>query len=78
MAFGVGRALSTPLMFINFCLYLVAAALAGWALNRNFDYNNGVGEGYVGTSCASDYSTIQKFMKNYWVPYLVQPYPMVV
>jgi hypothetical protein len=45
-------------MFINFCLYLAAAALAGWALNRNFDYARGVGEGYVGTSCASDYSTI--------------------
>jgi hypothetical protein len=35
MAFGLGRGLSTPLIVINFILYLIAAALAGWAFNRS-------------------------------------------
>ena len=47
MAFGIGRALATPLLVINFILYLIAACLAGWALNRNFD--RAQGEGGVGT-----------------------------
>ncbi|CAM6039166.1 unnamed protein product [Sphagnum compactum] len=47
MAFGLGRGLSTPLMVINFILYLIAAALAGWALNRNI--NASVGTGNVAT-----------------------------
>ncbi|CAK9251484.1 unnamed protein product [Sphagnum jensenii] len=42
MAFGVGRALTTPLAVINFILYLIAAALAGWALNKYID-GSGVG-----------------------------------
>lgn len=50
MAFGLGRGLSTPLMVINFILYLIAAALAGWALNRNMDASAGKGDGPVGTS----------------------------
>ncbi|KAH9567859.1 hypothetical protein CY35_03G047800 [Sphagnum magellanicum] len=37
MAFGVGRALTTPLAVINFILYLIAAILAGWALNKYID-----------------------------------------
>jgi hypothetical protein len=37
MAFGVGRALTTPLAVLNFILYLIAAALAGWALNKYID-----------------------------------------
>ncbi len=44
MAFGVGRALTTPLAVINFILYLIAAILAGWALNKYIDdgsYGNG-------------------------------------
>jgi hypothetical protein len=41
MAFGIGRGLTTPLLVINFILYLVAAALAGWALNRDIDSSNG-------------------------------------
>jgi hypothetical protein len=49
MAFGLGRGLSTPLMVINFILYLIAAALAGWALNRNINASVGTGEGPVGT-----------------------------
>ncbi|KAH9550666.1 hypothetical protein CY35_10G083300 [Sphagnum magellanicum] len=47
MAFGLGRGLSTPLMVINFILYLISAALAGWALNRNIDSTYGTA-GYVG------------------------------
>ena len=50
MAFGIGRGLATPLLVINFILYLIAACLAGWALNRNFDAARGTGEGGVGTS----------------------------
>ena len=49
MAFGIGRGLATPLLVINFILYLIAACLAGWALNRNFDAARGTGEGVVGT-----------------------------
>jgi predicted membrane protein len=45
---GLGRGLATPLLVLNFCLYLVAAILAGWALNRNFDASFGRGEGAVG------------------------------
>jgi hypothetical protein len=45
---GLGRGLATPLLVINFCLYLIAAILAGWALNRNFDAPLGRGEGAVG------------------------------
>jgi hypothetical protein len=41
MAFGIGRGLTTPLLVINFILYLVAACLAGWALNRDIDSSNG-------------------------------------
>lgn len=48
MAFGVGRGLATPLLVINFVMYLVAACLAGWALNRNLDAGTGTGEGGVG------------------------------
>jgi hypothetical protein len=33
---GLGRGLA-----INFCLYLIAACLAGWALNRIFDHGIG-------------------------------------
>lgn len=46
MAFGIGRAMVMPLLVINFALYLIAASLAGWALNRNFD--GAAGEGTVG------------------------------
>jgi hypothetical protein len=42
--------LATPLLVINFCLYLIAACLAGWALNRNFDAGIGQGEGGVGNN----------------------------
>ncbi len=48
MAFGLGRGLSTPLIVINFILYLIAAALAGWAFNRSISPS--LGEGPVGTS----------------------------
>ncbi|KAH9538536.1 hypothetical protein CY35_15G011500 [Sphagnum magellanicum] len=49
MAFGIGRGLSTPLLVINFILYLVAACLAGWALNRDIDSNVGTAY-YVGNA----------------------------
>lgn len=48
MAFGVGRGISTPLLVVNFSMYLVTAVLAGWALNKNIDSSAGAG-GYVGT-----------------------------
>jgi len=41
MAFGIGRGLTAPLMVINFCLYFIAACLAGSILNRNLDANAG-------------------------------------
>lgn len=43
MAFGIGRGVSTPLLVINFILYLISACLAGWALNRQLD-GRGVGK----------------------------------
>jgi predicted membrane protein len=52
---GLGRGLATPLLLINFCLYLIAAGLAGWALNRNFDANNGQGEGAVGNNVTQNF-----------------------
>jgi len=48
MAFGVGRGVSTPLLVINFILYLIAACLAGWALNRQLD-GRGVGNSVTST-----------------------------
>lgn len=47
---GVGRGMATPLLAINFILYLVAACFAGWALNRNFDAADGTGKGAVGNN----------------------------
>jgi hypothetical protein len=41
MAFGIGRGMTAPLMVINFCLYFIAACLAGSILNRNLDANMG-------------------------------------
>lgn len=52
---GLGRGLATPLLLINFCLYLAAACLAGWALNRNFDAANGQGEGAVGNGVTQNF-----------------------
>lgn len=48
MAFGIGRSLSAPMLVINFLLYLIAACLAGWALNRNMGATVGLGGGPVG------------------------------
>jgi hypothetical protein len=44
MAMEVGRGLTLPLLVLNFCLYLIAACLAGWALNKNID--SSVGSSY--------------------------------
>ncbi|KAG0609466.1 hypothetical protein M758_8G186300 [Ceratodon purpureus] len=52
---GLGRGLATPLLVINFCLYLIAAILAGWALNRNFDAGIGRGEGGVGNNVTQNF-----------------------
>ncbi|KAG0556604.1 hypothetical protein KC19_11G066500 [Ceratodon purpureus] len=41
MAFGIGKGLTAPLMLVNFCLYFIAACLAGSILNRNLDANIG-------------------------------------
>lgn len=41
MAFGIGKGLTAPLMVVNFCLYFIAACLAGSILNRNLDANIG-------------------------------------
>jgi hypothetical protein len=32
--------LSAPLLVINFILYLISAALAGWVLNKTIDYDH--------------------------------------
>jgi hypothetical protein len=37
---AIGLGLSAPLLVINFILYLISAALAGWALNKNIDYDH--------------------------------------
>jgi len=37
MAFGISRAMVTPLLVINFILYLISAAIAGSLLNKAFD-----------------------------------------
>lgn len=52
---GLGRGLASPLLVINFLLYLVAAILAGWALNRNFDAQRGQGEGAVGNNVTQNF-----------------------
>lgn len=41
MAFALGKGLTAPLMLVNFCLYFIAACLAGSILNRNLDANIG-------------------------------------
>ena len=38
MAFTVCRAIVTPLLCLNFSLYMIAAALAGWALNETINH----------------------------------------
>jgi len=52
---GLGRGLASPLLVINFLLYLVAAILAGWALNRNFDAERGQGKGGVGNNVTQNF-----------------------
>lgn len=52
---GLGRGLATPLLVINFCLYLIAACFAGWALNRNFDAGINRGEGAVGNTVTQSF-----------------------
>ena len=47
MAFGIGRGISTPLLALNFSMYVITASIAGWALNKNIDSSAGAG-GYVG------------------------------
>jgi len=37
MAFGVSKAMVAPLAVLNFCLYLISAAIAGSLLNKSFD-----------------------------------------
>jgi len=37
---AIGLGLSGPLLVINFILYLISAALAGWVLNKNIDYDH--------------------------------------
>ncbi|XP_024357389.1 membrane protein PM19L isoform X2 [Physcomitrium patens] len=49
MAFGIGRGISTPLLALNFCMYIATGAIAGWALNKNIDSSAGAG-GYVGNA----------------------------
>lgn len=41
MAFDIGKGLMALLMVVNFCLYFIAACLAGSILNRNLDVNVG-------------------------------------
>lgn len=53
MALGIGRGISTLLLALNFCMYMVTGALAGWALNKNIDSSAGAG-GYVGRCCTPD------------------------
>lgn len=53
MAFGAARGISTPLLVLNFSMYMVTGAIAGWALNKNIDASAGAG-GYVGRCCNSD------------------------
>jgi hypothetical protein len=40
---AIGLGLSAPLLVINFILYLISAALAGWVLNKNIDSTSGSG-----------------------------------
>lgn len=42
MAFGISKGMVLPLMILNFCLYFIAACLAGSILNRNLDANQGI------------------------------------
>ncbi|CAK9212816.1 unnamed protein product [Sphagnum troendelagicum] len=49
MAFGVGRALTAPLVVINFILYLISIILAGWAINKSIEGK------YIGGNTATQY-----------------------
>eukprot|EP00249_Psilotum_nudum_P003325 c16720_g1_i1 orf=271-771(+) len=37
MAYGVSRSLATPLLVLNFCMYVIVFAIAGWAMNKIID-----------------------------------------
>ncbi|KAH9548587.1 hypothetical protein CY35_11G095500 [Sphagnum magellanicum] len=51
---AIGYGLSAPLLVINFILYLISAALAGWVLNKNIDYNSTGGSGvYIGNAATT-------------------------
>ncbi|CAK9214640.1 unnamed protein product [Sphagnum troendelagicum] len=56
MAMEVGRGLTLPLLVLNFCLYLIAACLAGWALNKNID--SSVGSSYYVGNGATNFFLI--------------------
>jgi len=45
MAFGIVKSFAFSLMLLNFCMYVIVAAIAGWALNKaiNHDYPTGAG-----------------------------------
>ncbi|CAM6035473.1 unnamed protein product [Sphagnum compactum] len=46
---AIGLGLSAPLLVLNFILYLISAALAGWVLNKNIDSNSSSGF-YIGNA----------------------------
>lgn len=42
MVFRISKGMLIPLMVLNFCLYLIAAAIAGAVLNQYLDASAGV------------------------------------
>jgi hypothetical protein len=52
---GIGYGLSAPLLVINFSLYLISAALAGWVLNKSIDYDHLMGGSgiYIGNTATT-------------------------
>jgi len=40
MVLGVVKSLAGFLLLLNFCMYVIVAAIAGWALNKAIDHHN--------------------------------------
>jgi len=45
MAFGVVKSLAGFLLLLNFCMYVIVGAIAGWALNNALDHTYFIGRG---------------------------------
>uniref|UniRef100_A0A0D6R068 AWPM-19-like family protein n=1 Tax=Araucaria cunninghamii TaxID=56994 RepID=A0A0D6R068_ARACU len=47
MAFGIPKMFAGFLLLLNFCLYVIMASIAGWALNKAIDHDYTTGPGGI-------------------------------